>query len=106
MIKEVRFIQRNLEPKPCAIPASNSPKFTFFIGVLLMQTLKVRWLRASAASNYLGLSKSTLAKQRMSGSGPRFSKVGQRAVVYDLTDLDSYLESRKVINTEEESRNE
>ena len=80
--------------------------FVFWIGFpklrkLIVEISQKRWLRASAASQYLGLSKSTLAKQRMSGLGPRYSKLGPRLVVYDLTDLDSYLEARKITSTSE-----
>ncbi len=46
--------------------------------------------RAPAAAAYLQISKSTLAKRRISGAGPRFSKLG-RIVVYRRNDLDEWL---------------
>jgi predicted DNA-binding transcriptional regulator AlpA len=49
-----------------------------------------RRLSVKEASNYTGLSCSTLNKLRCSGQGPRFAKVGRR-VVYDVADLDSWL---------------
>ena len=52
-------------------------------------------LRAPAAANYLGLSPSTLAKMRLRGDGPAYSKVGPRVVVYDIADLDAYLAKRR-----------
>ena len=54
-----------------------------------------RYLRAPAAAAYLGLSASTLAKMRLRGDGPLFSKAGAKIVVYDITDLDAYLAARR-----------
>ena len=58
-------------------------------------------LRAPKAAEYLGLSPSTLAKMRLRGDGPAYSKVGPRIVVYDVDDLDSYLASRRRHSTSE-----
>lgn len=52
-------------------------------------------LRAPAAAKYVGLSPSTLAKLRMRGDGPVYSKAGARIVVYDLSDLDAWINSRR-----------
>ncbi len=54
-----------------------------------------RYLRAPAAAEYLGLSPSTLAKMRLRGDGPVYSKVGPRVVVYDVADLEAYLAARR-----------
>ncbi len=54
-----------------------------------------RYLRAPAAGDYLGLSPSTLAKMRLRGDGPAYSKAGPRVVVYDIADLDAYLAARR-----------
>ena len=60
---------------------------------------RTKWLRPPAAGEYLGgLSTSTLAKWRLSGSGPAFSKAG-RVVVYNIADLDAYLSSRRRFST-------
>ena len=58
-------------------------------------------LRAAAAAEYIGLAQSTLAKMRLSGDGPVYSKAGPRIVIYDIADLDSYLEGRKRRSTSE-----
>ncbi len=58
-------------------------------------------LRAPAAAEYLGLSPSTLAKMRLRGDGPPYSKVGPRIVVYDVVDLESYLADRRRHSTSE-----
>lgn len=49
------------------------------------------------AATYTGLSKIYLRTLRMKGEGPDYIKVG-RAVLYDVRDLDRWLESKKVSN--------
>lgn len=48
-------------------------------------------MRPQQAAAYLGFSASTLAKMRLRGDGPVFSKAGARIVIYDLADLDQWL---------------
>lgn len=50
-------------------------------------------LPVAAAAAYLGISKSTLDKLRVYGSGPRYAKLGRR-VTYRLADLDQWVQSR------------
>ena len=52
-------------------------------------------LRAPEAARYIGLSASTLAKMRLRGDGPMYSKAGPRIVIYDKSDLDSWLDQRR-----------
>jgi len=59
-------------------------------------------LRAPAAADYLGLSTSTLAKMRLRGDGPPYSKCGPRIVLYDIADLDGYVASRRRTSTSED----
>jgi hypothetical protein len=66
-----------------------------------MDISEYRKLRAPAAAAYIGLSASTLAKMRLRGDGPVYSKAGPRIVVYDVRDLDAYLDARKRTNTSE-----
>ncbi len=47
-----------------------------------------------AASKHVGLSVSTLNKLRVFGGGPVFLKLGRR-VVYDISDLDEWLASKR-----------
>ena len=56
-------------------------------------------LRPPAAADFLGLSASTLAKMRLRGDGPTYSKARSRAVVYDIADLESWLSARKRTST-------
>ena len=60
-----------------------------------MHSVENRKLRVPAAAEYLGLSASTLAKMRLRGDGPPYSKAGPRVVVYDVVDIDSWLASRR-----------
>jgi predicted DNA-binding transcriptional regulator AlpA len=51
-----------------------------------MQTSENRVMAANDAAKRVGLSASTLAKLRLKGAGPAFSKLGRR-VVYRQQDL-------------------
>lgn len=57
-------------------------------------------LGVQEASVYVGLSVSTLNKKRLSGDGPPFLKL-ERRVVYDSSDLDSWLSSQRRCSTSE-----
>ena len=59
-----------------------------------------RRLRTRKAAEYVGSTKSTLEKLRLTGDGPPFIKLG-RTVVYDTTDLDQWLASRRRHSTSE-----
>ena len=50
-----------------------------------------RVLRTEAAATYVGLSPSTLEKRRLTGGGPRFIRLGARAVGYEIQALDEWL---------------
>lgn len=56
---------------------------------------KRRVHRTPAAAEYLGISESWLEKLRLSGLGPRFIRLGRRAVVYDERDLDRWLDGHR-----------
>jgi hypothetical protein len=58
-------------------------------------------LRPDGAALYLHLAKSTLAKMRINGNGPRYVKAGKRVVLYDIKDLDEWLAGRKFGSTSE-----
>ncbi len=59
------------------------------------------WMRPPAAAAYLKSSTSTLAKKRLMGNGPTYTKFG-RMVLYAKRDLDAYLSSRRRLSTSEE----
>ncbi len=59
-------------------------------------------MRAPHAAQYLGLSASTLAKMRLRGDGPPYSKAGPRIVIYERSDLDDWLASRRRRSTSED----
>ncbi len=71
-----------MQHPPGPIPHSDSP-----------------WRRPPAAGKHLGgYSTSTLAKWRLTGFGPAYSKVG-RNIVYHVTDLDAWLASQRRLST-------
>ncbi len=60
------------------------------------------WYRPPAAGNYMGgTSTSTLAKWRLAGTGPAYSKAG-RLVIYNIQSLDDFLASRRRLSTSED----
>ena len=54
------------------------------------------WLDTKAAASYLRLSASTLERYRSQSEGPPYSRVGDSAVRYRVTDLDAWAESKSV----------
>jgi predicted DNA-binding transcriptional regulator AlpA len=60
-------------------------------------------LKPEAAAEFLGRSPSTLAKSRMTGTGPRFVKLGG-SVRYDLRDLEAYITQATRRSTSESAR--
>ena len=68
-----------------------------------MTELIRRILRTAAASEYVGLAKSTLEKLRVVGGGPRFLRLGGRAIGCDVRDLDAWLDEQRA-DTESDPR--
>jgi len=58
-----------------------------------------RVLRTPEAAQYLGLAVSTLEKARLRSDGPRFIRLGRRAVGYLIEDLDSWIGAGQRLNT-------
>jgi len=65
-----------------------------------MNTQKPLVLNVKQAAERLGLSVSTLAKLRLSGDGPVFSKLGRR-VVYAPKDLEAWITENRFQSTSE-----
>ena len=57
-----------------------------------------RYRRPREAAKYVGLAEITLAKKRVHGGGPPYSKIGS-AVVYDVRDLDAWVAAHKRSST-------
>ncbi len=66
-----------------------------------LENLQHEWMRPPAAAAYLKSSTSTLAKKRLKGNGPTYTKFG-RMVLYAKRDLDAYLSRRRRRSTSEE----
>ena len=49
----------------------------------------------SGTGRYVGLSASSLEKKRADGGGPRFVRLGGRAIGYDVRDLDAWLDTQR-----------
>ena len=77
------------------------PGMSLAIGRVLFVMNYTAKVRAPGAASFLGLSISTLAKMRLRGDGPPFAKLGKRVVLYDLKDLEDWVENRKRQSTSE-----
>lgn len=58
------------------------------------------FLNAKQASQLVGISVSTLAKWRLSGAGPIYSKVGRR-VVYQRSQIEAWMKRNSHASTSE-----
>jgi len=67
-----------------------------------IDTTQRRLVKTEGASEYTTLAVSTLEKLRLSGGGPRFVKLGGRAIAYDLRDLDSWIDSQRRVSSTSE----
>ena len=65
-----------------------------------MTDLTGTWLRPPAAARYLGISSSTLAKWRLRGFGPKWTKLS-KAVAYDRSTLEEFARSNLRSSTSE-----
>ena len=70
------------------------------IGALTMKpnSDQPRWLSSKEAATYCNLGFSTLAKGRLTGDSPAYSKIGAK-ILYNVADLDAWLKSKRVANT-------
>ncbi|MFZ6761308.1 helix-turn-helix transcriptional regulator [Pseudoroseomonas sp. WGS1072] len=59
-----------------------------------------RWASCDETARYARLSARYLERLRITGDGPPFCKIGRR-VVYDLGEIDRWLNGRKVASTSE-----
>lgn len=97
------------KPKaPASPPKESSPKIEPVVAVpglapaapVRQTPLQGHHLRTQDAADYLGLSKSTLEKYRLSGDGPQYVKMG-KAIAYKTEDLDAWVDARKRNSTSE-----
>ena len=61
-----------------------------------------RYLRPPQIAERLGVSKSTLAKMRLVGNGPPYSKLSRKLVVYDVVALDKWVKARERLSTSDD----
>jgi len=53
------------------------------------------------AASYVKLSPVTMERYRLTGEGPKFLRLGKKAIRYRKADLDDWLASRAVASTSE-----
>jgi hypothetical protein len=64
------------------------------------KSLEPEYFKPRQAADYLNTSTSTLAKRRLYGGGPKFSRIG-RAIRYAKSDLDQFMAATSVGSTSE-----
>ena len=62
------------------------------------KTNEPAYLKPREAADYINSSASTIAKRRLYGGGPKFSRIG-RAVRYAKRDLDEFMAANTVSST-------
>ena len=80
------------EASPASPPHSRAPPAAD------LENRHDEWLRPKEAAAYIKSSESTLAKKRLKGNGPTYTKFG-RLVLYAKQDLDEFLASRRRLST-------
>jgi predicted DNA-binding transcriptional regulator AlpA len=75
-----------LKPKPLTIGAQTKPKN--------LSSLPPEVVRPPEAASMLSVSLSLLKKWRIGGGGPRFVRLGGRAIGYRRADLSDWIEGR------------
>ena len=70
------------------------------LGVNMQNAQNQIWTPKQAAA-WLGLSESTMAKQRLTGSGPVYIKLGARRVGYREADLEAWVQANRCRSTSE-----
>ena len=60
-------------------------------------------LDSKGASSYLCVARQTLAKMRVSGTGPAYYKLGRR-ILYERAELDTWLDTKKRSSTSDAGR--
>ena len=57
--------------------------------------MKQSYLSTGEVADHLGVSASWLHKLRMLGLGPRYAKLGARCVVYEIADVEAWVQKHK-----------
>ncbi|MEX3644414.1 helix-turn-helix transcriptional regulator [Mycolicibacterium porcinum] len=55
-----------------------------------------RYLNTALAAQYTSLSEDALRAHRSRGTGPRFSRIGHKTVLYSIADLDAWITAQRV----------
>ena len=65
------------------------------------QDVPKKMFRTPDAAQYLAVGQSTLERMRITGTGPRWHKLGARIVTYAIEDLDDWANNQVRMSTSE-----
>lgn len=91
-VETIAVPARPARKRPAPKPVASTPVST---KAPKPHTMPGGLINTQQAAVRLGLCKSTLDKMRCKGKGPRFIKSTDRAVRYDPTDLDDWVDKRR-----------
>ena len=57
---------------------------------------KRQLVKEQTAAEYLGVSRSTMQQWRHYRRGPKYFKLGNKRILYDLTELEAWIESQLI----------
>jgi predicted DNA-binding transcriptional regulator AlpA len=86
LVDHINALDRKLDLVLCLLEARQPPT-------------RRRVLKTPEAAAYVGLEPSTLTKLRCVGGGPKFVRLGSRAIAYDIKDLDAFIEEGRRSST-------
>ncbi len=62
-----------------------------------------RFLRSAQCAELLGVSRSHLERMRSDGSGPRFTKISKKVILYALADVEAWVAEHSTTTEQKKS---
>lgn len=62
-----------------------------------------RFLRSAQCAEFLGVSRSHLERMRADGTGPRFTKISKKVILYALADVEAWVAKHSTTTEQKKS---
>lgn len=69
---------------------------------MLSEELKTGLAEPKAVADYMGTTTGNLAQLRYKGTGPKFVKLGHRAIRYRWSDIDAWIEANTLTQSDQD----